>query len=216
MTLNELLEVLKEHKKLCVVLPLVFALAIFIAGRIVPDSYVANSSIYVLLQSNGDNRSNQQDLSASQMAANDVATMMQSEQVAEEVADKCGMESLKGYKVSVESSATSRVIKVSVKGPSEQGVGEVINQLIKVTDQTAKYSMAISGVRTMGRPLVGVAPNILKSAKGIVLGAVGGFFIAVVVAVIKETLNVTIRSKEEAEELLGLPVVGQIPSAGGR
>ena len=216
MTLNELLEILKEHLALCIIIPLLCIGAVGVMGIVTPDSYEADTSIYVLLQTGQSEVTTSSDFSASQMAANDVATIMQSEQVRDQVAEQVGLESLAGYKISVESSLQSRVINISVKGEDPQKCEQVANSLIKVTNSIASSSMDIPGVRSMGKPLVDVAPSIFKSAKGLVLGAFGGFFIAVIVAVLKETLNTTVRSKEEVEELLGLPVVGRIPSVGGR
>ena len=216
MTLNELLKILKEHLTLCIVLPLACVLGVVVLGFVTPESYVANTSIYVLMQQDANTNVTNSDLSASQMVANDVANIMQGEQVRDRVAAKAGLKNLSGYKIAVESSMQSRVINISVKGEDPAVAKNIANSLVQVTNEITHDSMDIPGVRSMGDTLVDVAPNIVKSLKGKVLALFGGFFIAVILAVLQETLNTSVRTKEEIIDLINVPVIGRIPSAGGR
>ena len=42
-----------------------------------------------------------------------------------------------------------------------------------------------------------------------------GIFVAVAIVVLMDMLNTRVRSPEEAEELLGVPVIGRIPTIKG-
>ena len=39
-----------------------------------------------------------------------------------------------------------------------------------------------------------------------------GLFVAIAIVVLKDMLNTRVRSAEEVEEMLGIPVIGRIPA----
>ena len=86
------------------------------------------------------------DLAASQMLTNDVATIIKSERVSADTAEALHMSSLDDYKVSVTSSTTTRVITVSVTGPTPDGAAQVANQVAATTDEIAKQVMDIESM----------------------------------------------------------------------
>lgn len=59
------------------------------------------------------------------------------------------------------------------------------------------------------------APSGPKRTLYIAVAFLAGIFIAVAYVVLADMLNTRIRGAEEAEELLGIPVVGRIPAMKG-
>ena len=111
MTLLELLQLMRKHLKLMIVLPIVCALATaavcFVA---LPNTYTASTSMYVLAKqssANSDNAANYSNLNASQMMANDVSTLLKSDRIEADTAKDLHLESLKGYSTKVTSETTS-------------------------------------------------------------------------------------------------------------
>ena len=100
MTLLELLQLMRKHLKLVILLPIVCALAMGVYSYVfMANTYTASTSMYVLAKqssssSNNDNGVNYQSLNASQMLANDVSTLLKSDRVAADTADDLHMSSL--------------------------------------------------------------------------------------------------------------------------
>ena len=65
------------------------------------------------------------DLSASQMLSNDIATLLDSDSVKSGAANELGLADLDDYKVSVSSETTTRVITLSVTGTDAKETAKV-------------------------------------------------------------------------------------------
>ena len=142
MSLLELLEAIKKHKKLVIGLPIIFgALVAVFSWTVLPNTYTASVSMYVLANSsnmnsvsteNGVSLSN--DLSASQMITNDVAALIESDRVLNESANQLGMdvEELKEYEISVLNSSTTRLISISVVGETPDSAVQIALQILLI------------------------------------------------------------------------------------
>ena len=116
MTLLELFKLLRKHLALVVVLPVVLAIATAgFSWGLMQNQYTATVSVYVLTAKDDASSSSTtayNDLTASQLMANDIATLAKSETVQKRTAEALGMSSLSGYKISVEAGTTTRVMAV--------------------------------------------------------------------------------------------------------
>lgn len=213
MTLLELLELLKKHLRLVVTLPLICAVAAAaVSWLVLPNTYTASVSMYMLTKSDGESSSiSSSDLSASQMLANDVTALVKSDRVTSDTAAALQMTSLKGYDVDVESSTTTRLLTVSVTGESAQSVAIIANKIAEVTDSVAREVMDIQSVNVVDQAVEPDEPSGPPRLMYTAVALLAGLFLAVAAVVVMDMLNTRVRSAEEAEELLGLPVIGRIP-----
>ena len=90
-----------------------------------PDTYTATTSMYVLTDQSMSAGNLSTDLSASQMVANDVTTLLNSNRVRKATADDLGLKSLKDFEIEVTSATTSRVIELSVTGTEPELIAKV-------------------------------------------------------------------------------------------
>lgn len=219
MTLVELFVLLKKHLKLVVVLPLACAIVMGVYSfAFMKNMYTATTSMYVLVKQDGTSATTlSSDLSASQMVSNDVATLLESDRVLNETAQDLGLKDLKSYKVSVTSTTSSRVISLSVTGADAAGAATVANNMAQNVSDIAREVMDIESVNIIDQA---TAPDLPSGPNRLLYTAValiGGFFAAVAIVVVADMLNTKIRSQEDVEELLGVPVIGRIPQMkGGR
>ena len=187
MTLLELFQLLKKHLKLVIALPVVCAIAMGVVSFTMMDNtYTATTSMYILAKTDGGQTSYYNDLSASQMLSNDIATLLDSDSVKSGAAKELGLSSLADYKVSVTSETTTRVISLSVTGASPDGAAAVANAMA-------------NSVSTVAQDVDGL----------------GGLFVAVAIVVLLDMLNTRVRSVDDAVELLGVPVIGRFPVVKG-
>lgn len=219
MTLLELLQLLRKHLKLVVALPLACMVVMGLASVLMmSDTYTATTDMYVLASSEGDTSSAlSSDLSASQMLTNDVATLLQSDRVMSDAADRLRLKNLNGYDITVSSETTTRVITLSVTGPDPQGSANVANALADCVSDVAQQVMSVESVNVIDEAPVPDAPSGPNRLLYVAVAAMAGLFAAVAIVVLMDIIDTRVRSAEDAEELLGLPVIGRIPAMkGGR
>lgn len=216
MTLLELFQLLKNHLKLVIALPIIFALVTAVGSWIfLANTYTANVSMYVLANSSEtqSNTSLSTDLSASQMITNDVSELIQSERVLNQAANQLGMSEseLKGYDIKVTSSTTTRLITISVTGDTPNSAAAIANGIADTTNNVAQEIMNIEAVNVIDQAEVPTSPSGPPRTMYTAVAFLAGIFVAVAIVVIMDMINTRIRKPEEIEELLDIPVIGRIP-----
>ena len=217
MTLLELFKLLKKHLALVVVLPVVLAIATAgVSWGLMQNQYTATVSVYVLTSSsNEQNTIQNSDLTASQLMANDIAELAGSDIVAERTAEELGLSSLDGYKISVNSSTTTRVIEISVTTGQAEAASVVANKIAEVLSSTAQDVMGVESVNVVDQAKAPDAPSGPNRPMYTAVAFLAGIFLAVAIVVVMDMVNTRVRTPEEAEELLGVPVIGRIPKIKG-
>ena len=217
MTLLELFKLLKKHLALVVVLPVVLAIATAgVSWGLMQNQYTATVSVYVLTSSsNEQNTIQNSDLTASQLMANDIAELAGSDIVAERTAEQLGMSSLEGYDISVNSSTTTRVIEISVTTGKAEAASVVANKIAEVLSSTAQDVMGVESVNVVDQAKAPDAPSGPNRPMYTAVAFLAGIFLAVAIVVVMDMVNTRVRTPEEAEELLGVPVIGRIPKIKG-
>lgn len=217
MTLLELLQIIRKHLKLCIALPIIFALATAVFSfAALANTYTASVSMYVLANSSETqaNTTLSTDLSASQMLTNDVSQLIQSERVLNQTADQLGMSEseLAGYDVEVTSSTTTRLITIEVTGDTPNSAAAIANGLANTTNTVAQEIMDIEAVNVIDQAAVPTLPSGPPRTLYVAVAFLAGIFVAVAIVVVMDMVNTRIRKPEEIEELLDIPVIGKIPT----
>ena len=219
MTLLELFRLLKKHLQIVVLLPIACALVVGLYSVIfVRNQYTATSSMYVLAQNDSSNSNSlYSDLNASQMLTNDVAKLLKSDRVVNQVGSEVGIEGLKGYSVSVTSETTSRVITLSVTGPDPQTAADIVNKMIEDVSGVAQSVMNVESVNPVDMAQAPEKPSGPNRLLYTLVAFVAGLFAAIAIVVVSDMLNTKVRGSEDLEELVDVPIIGRIPNVqGGR
>lgn len=219
MTLLELFQLLRKRLKLVIALPVVCALLMGVVSLVaMKDTYTASTSMYILAKTDDQagGSASYSDLSASQMLSNDIATLLDSDSVKEGAAKQLGLDNLDDYKVSVTSESTTRVITLSVTGTDAEDTAKVANAMATSVSTVAQNVDAAKSINVIDKAKTPDVPSGPKRTLYVAVAFLAGLFIAVAFVVLADMLNTRIRSAEEAEELLGIPVVGRIPAMKGR
>ena len=215
MTLLELFQLLKKHLKLVIALPVVCAIAMGVVSFIMMDNtYTATTSMYILAKTDGGQMS-YNDLSASQMLSNDIATLLDSDSVKSSAAKDLGLSDLDDYKIAVSSETTTRVITLSVTGTDAKETAKVARAMANSVSTVAQNVGAAQSINVVDEAKTPESPSGPKSLLYVAVAFLAGVFIAIAYVVLADILNMRIRGAEEAEELLGIPVVGRIPAMKG-
>ena len=208
MTLLELFQLLKKHLKLVITLPVVCAIAMGIVSFVAMDNtYTATTSMYVLAKTD--------DSGQMSFYTNDIATLLDSDSVKSGAANELGLADLDDYKVSVSSETTTRVITLSVTGTDAKETAKVAKAMASSVSTVAQNVGAAQSINVIDEAKTPEVPSGPKRTLYVAVAFLAGIFIAVAYVVLADMLNTRIRGAEEAEELLGIPVVGRIPAMKG-
>lgn len=217
MTLLELMHLLKKHLILVIALPVVCAVAMAIVSfAFLPNTYSAETSMYVLAQSEEDTGTSlQSSLSTGQLITNDVSALIESDRVLNDTAEDLGLDDLDGFDISVTSETTTRLITLTVEGEDPQEVADVANAMVRNVSNVAQEVMNVQSVNVIDEARTPENPSGPNRPMYVAVALLGGLFLAVAFVVLKDMLNTKVRNAEELEELLGVPVIGRIPALKG-
>lgn len=217
MTLLELMQLLRKHLKLVVAMPVACAVVMALYSVLaMPNEYTATTSMYVLsnnASTDTANTSSYSDLSASQMITNDAATLLESSTVKDSTAKALKMNSLSGYDISVTSATTTRVLELSVTGQDAQSTAIIANELAKEVSEVAQSVMGIEAINVIDEAATPDVPSGPNRPLYIAVALLAGLFAAVALVVLMDMVDTRVRSGEDVEALLGVPVIGRIPQA---
>jgi capsular polysaccharide biosynthesis protein len=212
LTLFELLGLLRKHLVLVILLPLATAGVVAVGSIFLPNEYTATTTMYVLSKTDDQQVPlTQSDLSAGQMLTNDVATILRSDRVKADVAAQFGLEDLKGFKLDITSSTTTRVITLEVTSTDPQAAADVANALVAITSDVAVQVMQIQSVNVIDAAVAPVNPSGPPRLLYTAIGLMAGLFFAVALVVIADAADTRVRNGQDVQELLGVPVVGHFP-----
>ena len=203
MTLLELLQLVRKHLKLMIVLPIVCALATAVVCFVaLPNTYTASTSMYVLAKqssANSDNAANYSNLNASQMMANDVSTLLKSDRIEADTAKDLHLESLKGYSTKVTSETTSRVITLSVAGTDPDIAATIANDMASNVSKVAQQVMDVQSVNVIDQATAPTAPSGPNRPMYIAVALLAGLFVAIAIVVVSDMLNTKVRNADEID-----------------
>ena len=216
MTLFELFALLRKHLILVIALPILCGAIVFGGAQLMPNEYTASTTMYVLSRNDSEENATltQQDMSVGQMLTNDVTTIIKSDRVKNDVAAELGLSDLKGYKLDITSATTTRVITLSVTGKDPQMTANVANAIVREVSNVASEVMQIQSVNVIDTASIPTSPS---GPRRLLYGAVGlmaGLFLAVAIVVMRDMLDTRVRNGNEAEEIVGVPVIGHFPQIG--
>lgn len=150
------------------------------------------------------------------MLSNDIATLLDSDSVKSGAANELGLTDLDDYKVSVSSETTTRVITLSVTGTDAKETAKVAKAMASSVSTVAQNVGAAQSINVIDEAKTPEAPSGPKRMLYVAVAFLALVSLsAVAYVVLADMLNTRIRGAEEAEELLGIPVVGRIPAMKG-
>ena len=214
------MNVLRSRLAIVVGFPVLVAIiTAVVCWGFMPNKYTSEVSIYALAKDTEDATNegvSYNDLSASQLLANDFAELAKNEQVRADTAAAIGMDDLDGFEIAITSSSTTRIIKVSVTGADPQSAALVVNEL---TDQIGKAAMRVMNVQAVNVINTGKAPTEPSGPhrfRYLILSLPISFLFAVAIVILREMVDTRVHSGSEIEEMLGVSVIGHVPVSKGR
>lgn len=212
--LRQLLTTLRRRLRLLIAVPAIAAVAAAILSAfIIPPTYSASTTLWVV-KKEGTGQLDYNSLLLSRDITKTYAQVAQSQTVAEATIRKLGLQVEPQnllQRVTVTPVRDTEILQIVVEDRSPEQAANIANTIAQQFMAELPKFMTLDNVRVVDRaqpPRLPVRPRkLLNTAVAFVLGlmaAVGG-------AVLLESLDVTMRTPDDVQRHLGLPVLGMVP-----
>lgn len=215
-SLQELFSILRKSFWRILALTIVAALISFaVSSFVIKPTYQAGTQILVTPKKQENEVIDASQVQSSVTLVNTYRVIIKSpailEQVQKEVSNTPISISELNSMVTVESEQNSQVINVSVRNTNAALASNIANSIATVFSSEIQGLMNVDNVKilsTSGIPSSPVSPNIILNT---IIAAVVGFLIGVGLAFLREVLDRRIRTEDQVQQILDLPVLGSIP-----
>ena len=196
---------------------LIFALAAlgystFVAKR----TYQSTSRIYVVSRQNQENNAlTNQDLQAGSYLVKDYREIILSQNVLSQAIEELKLDMTPGElskKVSVAVPTDTRILSITASDADPKEAARIANGLKDVAAEKIIAVTKVSDVTTLDEAVVPQNPSSPNIKRNVLLGfVVGGVFISALV-ILSEVLDDRVKKPEDVEEVMGVTLIGVIPS----
>ncbi len=215
-SLQELLNVLKKR---FVMILAIAILAITVAGivsyLVLTPMYQASTQILVNQDKVEQQPFNSQDIQTNLQLINTYNVIIKSPAILSIVIEKLDMDITPAEltsQISVDSAQNSQVINISVMDPQPFKAVDIANTTGEVFQEEIQKLMKVDNVNILSPAELSENPIPVKPNPklNMAIGAVVGLMIGVGIAFLLEYLDTTIKSEQDVEELLELPILGLV------
>ncbi|QHW35954.1 capsule biosynthesis protein CapA [Staphylococcus ursi] len=211
--LGHLLKIFKRNLKLLIILPITFLLlSIVLTFWVLKPQYEASTQILVNQKENKGNL-NAQVVQNNLQLVNTYSEILKSPRILEEVAKeyhhKYSYDELIKM-VNVTNSAESQVINISVTSTSPSEAENIANTIANVYAEQMPKIMNVDNVSILSKAGDNAEKVSPKTVINLVIGLLLGLVIAILMILMKEMLDKRIKTEQDVEEYLKLPVIGSI------
>ena len=219
--LSKLLEILRKNVKLIIILPVAMLLVSTIVTLFFLDSRYQASTQVLVNQKESDSQMMAQEVQSNIQLVNTYSEIVKSprilEKVSKELNEKYTSTELTEM-LTVSNQADSQLLNINVESKSKKNAETIANKIAKVFSDESPNIMNVDNVSilsTANNTAVQVAP---KTMINMIMGAIIGLVIALLIIFIKELFDKRIKSEEDVENELDIPVLGSIQkfNYGGR
>lgn len=222
MTIHEILTLLKKRIFLIVLLTVVFGAGAFIYAKMeLVDYYQAYT---VLIVNNTDSTTLVNSLTSSEynlniQLVNSYRVLCKTDRVLSQVVQELKLpfsaSMLKGM-VSVTSQSDTEFIRIYVTSTDPLMAQQIANTVSKVFQKEVADIMKMDNVQIIDEALLPVAPSGPNRTQNAQMGVLLGLVVGVGLSFLLELIDQTIRTKEQLQELLAVPMLGMIPRIDGK
>lgn len=211
--LVKLLNILKKNIKLLVILPAIcLVVSAVLTLFVMPDKYTASTQILVNMKKSSSDLAFQ-NVQSSLQSVNTYTEIIKSPRILDKVAREFDGEytttELNSF-LKVTNQTNSQIITVSVTTGNKSESDKIVNRISKVFAHDMPKIMSVDNVTILSSAhdnAVKVSPII---SVNLVISIIVGIVLAILIIFLKELLDKRIKTEEDVEAQLGLPILGSI------
>lgn len=208
--LLELFRDILKHIKLIIVLCILFGFGGFFGTKLlIAPTYTASTSIYLTPQISESGSLDYNSQMANSKLVTNAVNLLTQNNIMSEVAKDVGLESADSVKklVSVTNESNTEIITISATTTDPKLSKDIANDTVSTFVRTMQKNLNVRNIEVVDKAKLSYVPSGPNVKKNTMMAGVVG----VGYAVLKFLLDNRLRTKEEAEKYLGIPVFCEIP-----
>lgn len=212
--LLELFRAVLKYIKLIIVLCIVFGLGGFLGTKfLITPTYTASTSIYLTPQISESGSLDYNSQMANSKLVTNVVNLLTQNNVMSEVAKDVGMENAASVKkcISVTNETNTEIVTVTATTEDPKLSKDIANGTVNTFIKTMQKNLNVRNIEIVDKAKLSYVPSGPSIKKNTMLATMVGFVLGCGYAVLRFLFDNRLRTKEEAEKYLGIPVFCEIP-----
>ncbi|MDG0822704.1 capsule biosynthesis protein CapA [Staphylococcus saprophyticus] len=211
--LNKLFGILKKNMKYLIILPIVFLVLSMVMTFLFMTPKYSSSTQVLVNQKETDSEMMAQQVQSDLQLVNTYSEIIKSPRILDKVSKnlkgKYSSKEIEGV-LTVSNQAESQILNITVENESREAAGKVANEIANVFSKDVNKIMNVDNVSILSKADNNGNKTSPKPLTNAVVGIFLGLIVALVIIFLKEILDKRIKTEEDVEELLDLPVLGTI------
>lgn len=150
------------------------------------------------------------DITMNQKLVSTYSEIIKSKSVINQVKENLSVD-ISGSNISVQSKKDTELLEITVRYIEPVMAANIANNIVEVFTSKVKEVYNIENVSVIDVAEITNEPDNINMVKNVGMFAIGSLVIAALIIFVKMYFSNTIKSQEDAERLLGLPVLAVIP-----
>lgn len=212
--LVEIWQVIKKQFGLLVVIVILCAiLAGVISKFFIAPKYTSSSTIFLTPSISETGVVDYTSQNSNEKLVNNVMALLVQDNILSEVAKQTGMESVEDLRnqIKVSNDTNTTLVKVEATTLDPKLSKNIVNSTVNVFIDTMQENLNLKNIEIVDKAKLSYEPSGPNVKKNILMGAAAGFVIDALIVALKVLTNTKLKSKEEAEKYLKLPVFCELP-----
>lgn len=213
-TIFEIIAVLKKSLVKMIIAAIIAAVLAFTYTKLfIVPMYRSDAKMVIKVVSN-ETLTTYSDVQIAVGLVNDCVEIIKSRDVMQQVIDelnlKCEPEELLPL-IRISIPENTRVLRLSVQNADPKLAKKIADTICGISESVVASSVGVDSITTFEEPSTPTAPVSPNAAKNTVVGAFAGAFAVGAAAIFLKIINNKIYTAEDAENTLGISVLGTIP-----
>lgn len=210
--LSELFKLFKKNIKLIIILALVgIVIAVSLTTFFIDKKYASQGSI-LLKAEVVDGSIDSSQLSANNMMVNNYIELLQGNAIQNQVASNLNITGDEVNKaLTVTNTAETQIIEISATTTNPELSKNIVEETITVFTTLVQEKLNVTNLTIVDQPEINANPVSPSMTKNILIGGIIGIVISLAYILLTYLLDTKIKSGEQAEQILGVPLLGTIP-----
>ena len=212
--LVEIWQVIKKQFGLLVVIVILCAiLAGVISKFFIAPKYTSSSTIFLTPSISETGVVDYTSQNSNEKLVNNVMALLVQDNILSEVAKQTGMESVEDLRnqIKVSNDTNTTLVKVEATTLDPKLSKNIVNSTVNVFIDTMQENLNLKNIEIVDKAKLSYEPSGPNVKKNILMGAAAGFVMDALIVALKVLTNTKLKSKEEAEKYLKLPVFCELP-----
>lgn len=212
--LLELFRAVLKYIKLIIALCVVFGLGGFLVTKfLITPTYTASTSIYLTPQISESGSLDYNSQMANSKLVTNAVNLLTQNNIMSEIAKDVGMENAESVKkcITVTNEANTEIITITATTTDPKLSKNIANGTVSTFTKTMQKNLNVRNIEVVDKAKLSYVPSGPNIKKNTLLATMVGFVLGCGYAVLRFLFDNRLRTKEEAEKYLGIPVFCEIP-----